>query len=330
MRKLLGVLQIGICVIALMISFSLFAQEPISKIQKQDNERPSRVIHFAGRDWNVKNGTGMGPGPNNWSDSLKSVWIDTGGKLHMKIRHIGTQWYCAEISSVIPTTYGMHRFYLDSRIDSLDKNVVAAPFLYKTDTQEIDIEFAKWGNQTAPYGNYTIQPSNSSNHHTFPVVLNGGYSTHYFNWQPGSILFKSFHGHYEEPPNGGYLIDSWNYTGADNPPESENLLIHINLWLYQGHVPSNGQEVELVISGIDYPIPVPKNVTITKSSDIFQLNWSTVLLASSYNVYASNTQSGTFQLLTNTAQNQCFVNDTLLILKGLNTSRVFFHVKSVH
>jgi hypothetical protein len=35
----------------------------------------SRTITFAGRSWEVKSGTG-GPGPNNWSDSASSVWVD--------------------------------------------------------------------------------------------------------------------------------------------------------------------------------------------------------------------------------------------------------------
>lgn len=47
-----------------------------------------RVINFAGRYWWVKNGTNLGPGPNNFSDSEESVWVDDAGKLHLKIRQI--------------------------------------------------------------------------------------------------------------------------------------------------------------------------------------------------------------------------------------------------
>lgn len=56
------------------------------------------TIEFAGHTWNVKSGTG-GPGPNNWSNSNNSVWVDNEGKLHLKIRYINGKWVCAEIYS---------------------------------------------------------------------------------------------------------------------------------------------------------------------------------------------------------------------------------------
>ena len=48
----------------------------------------SRTISFAGRKWTVKTGTGA-PGPNYWSDSSSSVWVDSSG-LHLKIRKVGS------------------------------------------------------------------------------------------------------------------------------------------------------------------------------------------------------------------------------------------------
>ena len=33
------------------------------------------TIQFAGINWNIRSGTG-GPGPNNWSNSSNSVWVD--------------------------------------------------------------------------------------------------------------------------------------------------------------------------------------------------------------------------------------------------------------
>lgn len=225
-------------------------ETPISSNQEGGLNR--RIISFAGRDWYVKSGA-WGPGPNHWSDSTSSVWVDANGNLHLKIRREGSTWYCAEVYTTTPTQYGMHRFYLASRVDLLDKNVVAAPFIYANDEQEVDIEFAKWGYEDNQIGNYTVQPSDSDSHVTFDVSLNGDYSTHYFDWQADGILFKSFHGHYQEPPNSAYLINEWLYTGDKNPLPSTDMHIHINLWLSQGRPPSDGQEVELIVSDIDYP-----------------------------------------------------------------------------
>ncbi|MCK4321321.1 T9SS type A sorting domain-containing protein [candidate division WOR-3 bacterium] len=217
----------------------------------------ARTIDFAGREWVVKTGYG-GPGPNYWSDSEGNVWIDGNGWLHLKIRYASGIWYCSEVYTTEFTQYGIHRFYTIDRLDSLDRNVVFAPFLYSNDTTEVDIEFSEWG-MIIPWFNaqYVVQPGyHSGNVERFWIELNGDYTTHYMNWQSDSIRFKSIHGHYEEPPNPGFLIHGWLYTGDDIPFLEENLRVHINLWLYQGNPPSNGQEVEVVIKNADLPPPL--------------------------------------------------------------------------
>jgi len=219
-----------------------------------------RVIEFAGQQWNVKSGCGLGPGPNCWSDSEESVWVDN-GQLHLKIREIGGTWYSAEVYTTICTHYGMHRFFVTGRVDELDKNVIAAPFLYADDLTEIDIEFAKWGVE-APSTNaqYVVQPyAKPGNLERFPMVLSDTLSTHYINWQADAINFKSIQGHYEEPPATGDLIHEWVYTGGDIPADEDCLRVHINLWLYQGQAPSDGEEVEIVIA--DAQLPGPKSRT---------------------------------------------------------------------
>ncbi|MBC8486741.1 MAG: T9SS type A sorting domain-containing protein, partial [Bacteroidetes bacterium] len=139
--------------------------------------------------------------------------------------------------------------------DSLNKNVVFAPFLYKDDTTEIDIEFAKWGLDNPGFNaQYVVQPwYHPGNLERFLIQLNGTYTTHYMDWHSSWIEFKSIHGHYEQPPNPDYLIYEWLYTGNDVPQEEESLRVHINLWLYQGNSPSNGEEVEVIIKDADLP-----------------------------------------------------------------------------
>lgn len=67
----------------------------------------ARSIDFAGRKWIVKSGYG-GPGPNNWSDSEQSVWIDENEWLHLKIREVDGTWYCSEVYTEEPTQYSIH------------------------------------------------------------------------------------------------------------------------------------------------------------------------------------------------------------------------------
>lgn len=227
----------------------------------------SRTISFAGQEWVVRTGTG-GPGPNHWSDSPSSVWVDPNG-LHLKIRRVENTWYCAEVYSAAPTRHGMHRFHVASRVDQLDKNVVASPFLYANDSQEVDIEFSTWTDDSGPKVNnaqYVVQPWDTpKNRGRFTVALNGDYSTHYMDWQKSSIRFKSFHGHYTEPPHPWLLMRDWTYTGKDSPPESANLRVHINLWLIRGAAPSNGQEVEFIIKDAHLPAPPSHSLSVNSS-----------------------------------------------------------------
>ena len=65
----------------------------------------ARTVSFAGCEWTVKTGDNIGPGPNDWSDDTGNVWIDGIGRLHLKIRKEGNNWYCSEIYTILPTNY---------------------------------------------------------------------------------------------------------------------------------------------------------------------------------------------------------------------------------
>ncbi|MEA1912717.1 MAG: hypothetical protein U9N06_02635 [candidate division WOR-3 bacterium] len=220
----------------------------------------ARTIQFADRKWRVKSGY-WGPGDNYWSAGEKSVWVDTNGYLHLKIRNVSGTWYCAEVSTQTFTRYGIHRFYINAPLDSLDKNVIFAPFLYKNDSTEIDIEFSRWGEENPGFNSqYVVQPWNKKeNLHRFLMELKGTHTSHYINWQSSSVKFKSIYGHYPEPPDSNCLLHQWLYKGNDIPHQSENLRIHINLWLMTGNPPSNGKEVEVVITDADLPPPIDRN-----------------------------------------------------------------------
>ena len=214
----------------------------------------ARTIEFAGREWTVRSGEG-GPGPNKWSDSAESVWVDGAG-LHLRVRNIEGVWHCAEVTSVLPARHGMHRFYVTGRVDLLDRNIVASPFLYQDDSHEVDIEFSRWRRRSGSNTQYVVQPhAVPGNIRRFEMALDGELSTHCINWLPGSIEFRSFSGHSETPAAPNMLIQEWVYAGGDNPPEGDGMRIHINLWLVGGLAPSDGKEAEFVIKDADLPAP---------------------------------------------------------------------------
>lgn len=211
------------------------------------------TIQFSGLTWLVKSGNG-GPGPNYWSDSEESVWVDNEGMLHLKIRKQGNNWLCSEIYLQESFGYGNYKFLISSKIEDLDPNIVAGLFTYETDAREIDIEFSRWGNPQSNAGWYTVQPKpyNSANQHGFALNLNGNYSTHQFTWNNDSILFQSHHGHYPGLPLADSLIAVWTYKGKNNPPVG-NERLHLNFWLKGGNPPQNLVEAELKIKAVLIP-----------------------------------------------------------------------------
>ena len=180
---------------------------------------PAKTIRFAGYEWIVKSGTNQGPGPNNWSDS--NVWVDQVGRLHLKLTKQGDRWYCAEVASKDRLGFGRYQFWIVGRVDRLDPNVVLGLFNYPTpdvgpdSTNEIDIEFAKWGKREAPVGNYTVWPAREGLRHAnqrFSVKLKSGYTTHRFMWNSTSVTFQSLNGHRDDSAN---QFADWLYQPQD-------------------------------------------------------------------------------------------------------------------
>lgn len=211
-------------------------------------QQGARIISFAGYDWVVEDSkdNSVGPGPNYFSSSEDNVWVDNQGRLHLKIVQRDGKWYCSKVA--LWNAYGYHKyvFYLDSRVDQLDKNVVAGLFAYLSDEQEIDIEVSKWGKADNDNCQFAVQPStNAGNKVRFTLPLKDDYSTHFFNWQKDSIEFGSYLGKSLTPPEED-VVKTWTYTGKDIPT-SPDLRIKINLWLFKGKFPSDNQDNELII-----------------------------------------------------------------------------------
>ncbi|MEA2014202.1 MAG: glycoside hydrolase family 16 protein, partial [Thermodesulfobacteriota bacterium] len=204
-----------------------------------------RTLQWAGKNWLVKDGSNLGPGPNDWSDSTNNVWVDASGYLHLKITESGGVWYCAEIQSEQSFGYGEYRFFTRNRIDQLDTNTVGGLFTYLDDDNEIDIEFVKaWtGTNNA---NFIKQPSRAGSQYNYYIDLSGDLSTHRFTWETNSIFFQSYHAHGSPPPDTNFVIAEWTYVSNDVPVASTEK-VHLNMWLFQGRSPSDTQHLEMII-----------------------------------------------------------------------------------
>jgi hypothetical protein len=223
-----------------------------------NGESYERIIRFSGQEWNVKSSNmSVGPGPNYFSNSAESVWVDERGQLHLKLIRKDGRWYCAEVVTRESLGYGSYQFKISSRTEILDKYVVLGLFTWDTTApqfnyREIDIELSKWGEDADLNAQFVVQPWDRSGHrHRFAIDPQADTSTHIFVWSPKHVEFLSFLGGTQSPDSNN-IVAQWSYTSTGIPPAGSNTNTRVNLWLIGGHPPSNGKEIEVVISSFDF------------------------------------------------------------------------------
>jgi hypothetical protein len=248
----------------LMISLALFTScaKESTKTLKPETTTAARqaavksTLNFSGYTWEVRNETGTsGPGPNYWSNSSSNVWVDANGFLHLKIRKDAStgRWYCAEVTSTQSFGYGSYVWEVEGAVDKLDKNIVLGLFNYKAGDDghhEVDIEFARWGNNAWPNFNYTVYPASGSGNvsQTYELALNGTYSTYKFVRTSTAVSYTAYHGHTQAASNAFF---PWT-TPAGYNVSTLSIPVHMNLWLFQGNAPSNQTEVEIIIHSFKF------------------------------------------------------------------------------
>jgi hypothetical protein len=219
-----------------------------------------RRFDFSGVEWLVKSSSSpVGPGPNLFSDTINNVWLDTQGRLHLRIANQGTQWQCAEIFSRRSFGHGLYRFYIDSVINNFDPGVVFGLLTYSDDPafahREIDFEFSRWDNAADPNNaQFVVQPFDTPNHLLrYRVPAGMAASTHSFKWETNRITFQSLSGHFAVSPGPTNVIRQWTYTSQ--VPLAGDEVVHLNLWLINGNPPANGNEAEVVVTRFEFVPP---------------------------------------------------------------------------
>jgi len=215
----------------------------------------AQTIGFSGYNWYVRSGTG-GPGPNTFAAA--NVSLDTNGYLHLRITRSQSKWTTAEVFTDAAYGFGRYQFKIVGRPDQLDSNVVLGLFNYTTPdigpdgTNEIDIEFATWGDPAAPHGNWTVWPAVQQSGidpttHSYATPLTGDMSTHRFDWTPQQVRCESLYG-FSDDDSG--LYQAWSFAPTDYPLRvpQHPLPVHMNLWLLAGNAPTDNQEVDIAIA----------------------------------------------------------------------------------
>jgi hypothetical protein len=100
----------------------------------------------------VKSGV-LGPAPSVWD--ARNVWVNDIGYLHLKIAFRDGNWTAAQVNLDQRLGFGTYQVKLIGRPDLFDVNRVLGLFGYTQrdmgpdGTNEIDMEFSRWGNPQA-------------------------------------------------------------------------------------------------------------------------------------------------------------------------------------
>lgn len=220
-------------------------------------------INFSGTSWTVTPTTTspVKPGPNYWDQN--NVWLDAKGNLHLLItKNPATDnWTCAQIVSDSTFGAGIYQFWVEGTIDKLDKNVVLGLYSYpgsdkdgsdKDGSDEIDIEYSRWGSIFKNNLNYTVysdeSQAKSKETTNKNIYLSGTYTTQRYTRHYKEIYFQSLGGFYNDNTN--------QYFDATLPshitPGKRNMRVIMNLWLYNGDFPSDGNSAEVIIHAFTF------------------------------------------------------------------------------
>jgi hypothetical protein len=196
-------------------------------------------VDWKGYTWSVTNGGMAGVAAGDPAN----VSIDASGYLHLAIQKKGNAWTAAEIFSTTRLGFGTYQWQIDGPIDTFDKNVVLGLFPYGPaagiggdGTNEIDIEYSRWGQEAGPNGDWTNYPASGATvgELSYSFSLGGGtLSTSRFVWTQSSIEDFVFAG--LEPLSGSQSpLKTWKYSPSNpktNIPQ-QALPLGMNLWCF--------------------------------------------------------------------------------------------------
>jgi hypothetical protein len=225
------------------VAISVSAGKPVAPIV-------SKVIHFSGYDWRVRNAASdRGGQPNSCDPS--NAWTDKKGYLHLRMEEHDGVWACAEVSLTRSLGYGSYIFVVH---DIGHFGPSAALGLYTNDDfrpddvrSELDIELSRWGIADDKNAQYVVQPYYVPEN-LFRFMAPAGVLTHLLRWESGRASFKTVRGSGIGP--GAATVSEHIFTSEVPTPAKETA--HIGLYSYRHAENPSQQPVEAVIEKFEF------------------------------------------------------------------------------
>jgi len=271
-RMTMKSIPLNIIAMSFLFTVNIYAIEPESL---KDKYYTGDTIKFANHQWVIKDSKEKitGPGKNYFSNADSNVWVDSLGKLHLRIIQRNEKWYCSEVRLTESLGYGRYIFHLDPLPQPLDKDMVIGLFMYDhLDTgnfhKEIDIEFSKWGKEKNENSQYVIQPYENQPHR-FQTDLNIS-SKHVIDVRKRKLSFSSSYSVEKLPDSLHKSIQKWTYK-PESAYRTSDEKVSINIWLYKASETASLKTVEVVISNFEFiPFKFEKHKPVWPKIRIFK------------------------------------------------------------
>jgi hypothetical protein len=214
-----------------------------------------RVLHWSGHTWLIYPEDQDGPEQVPLSNSTKAVYVDSKGRLHLKITKVNGVWRSVELQSLDPVSYGTFRMTVATKTALFDPYTVLSMFVYrpgsKQHTNEIDIEDSRFPHLLKPPNNaqFVVQPYYThGNLFPYEVTPDDDHLYQQFSWLPGTpgngiAKFETRAGTTASSP----VIAKWQYQGYA-VPTPYNMHLYLILWMNQNKAPVNGTHSAIIDS----------------------------------------------------------------------------------
>lgn len=211
------------------------------------------AIQWKGFSWNVTSGGMAGVADGDPAN----VTIDASGRLHLNVKKSGDTWTAAELFTTQKLGFGTYQWQIEGPVDTFDKQIVLGLFPYgpaagigESGTNEIDIEWARWGyadGTNVGFTNYPVSGTTKGSK-SYKLSLGGSTaSTARFTWTSQFIESAVLKGHQALTSEDG-LLAKWKYepgSPTTNIPQ-QAMPLGMNLWCFDAP-PSDGKNQEIVL-----------------------------------------------------------------------------------
>ncbi len=215
------------------------------------------TLDWQGHTWQLTSGGMAGV----CEGDAANVNVDDNGYLHLRIAHSGGTWSASELFTTDEIGFGTYQWQVEGPIDTYDRNLVLGLFPYGPEaglgadgTNEIDIEYSRWGQANGPNGDFTVYPATGTTigELSYSFSLSGLTSTSRLVWSNAGVTESLFDG-LEPLTTSSAPLKTWSYMPAQaskNIPQSA-LPLGINLWCFDAP-PSDANPVEIVIRSFEF------------------------------------------------------------------------------